>query len=468
MSLALITLAVKFNHSKRTWLVLWEAEVAIQLPPWVVCLYPSSLLTHFNIDVHDIKFVTTDGEERPTPANSTPLVEGDDEGRGSFVYFNQAALYQSSETGFPTLKKARLAGKATTISGAQTVEAAFPPSDCLPDSTSSANPDAPLPSKRSVAAPTANGCKQLFFTRNAPRHRRLCPDLWTNSNPQAIALRIQRRKLVQPVVVLLGALSDSQHTTRVLCEENATVRSQLDTVERDNMGLKWELGELKGLVRDLEDRELEESDMPAVLEQGSGNKNEMGRLGGIHMHTTYRGSGSVGATTNCGMPLLLAPARCYISYPAKCISPSYWTTWTFTLHTRTRMSLFPVPPANMTMLFHNNAKDFAASTPTKLQHIYHPDQQQPPGTQKRCPHQQPPSSLGRPIPGAAQTRVTSTDTGLSISPTTVDFSMTTSSPGSLLLRPERKVLLGNMESLHLGQRMQLEEDVYRKEEGWDL
>ncbi|KAF8869106.1 hypothetical protein BD779DRAFT_1395239, partial [Infundibulicybe gibba] len=43
---------VKFNHSKRTWLVLWEAEVAIQLPPWVVCLYPSSLLTHFNIDVH--------------------------------------------------------------------------------------------------------------------------------------------------------------------------------------------------------------------------------------------------------------------------------------------------------------------------------------------------------------------------------------------------------------------------------
>lgn len=41
----------KFNHSVRTWLVLWEARVVIQLPPWVVLLYPSSLIYHFNIDV---------------------------------------------------------------------------------------------------------------------------------------------------------------------------------------------------------------------------------------------------------------------------------------------------------------------------------------------------------------------------------------------------------------------------------
>lgn len=41
----------KFNHSARTWLVLWEAKVIIQLPPWVVVLYPSSLIYHFNIDI---------------------------------------------------------------------------------------------------------------------------------------------------------------------------------------------------------------------------------------------------------------------------------------------------------------------------------------------------------------------------------------------------------------------------------
>ncbi|KAF8868034.1 hypothetical protein BD779DRAFT_1602716 [Infundibulicybe gibba] len=110
------------------------------------------------------------------------------------------------------------------------------------------------------------------------------------------------------------------------------------------------------------------------------------------------------------------------------------------MSTASSVSLFPVPPANMTMLLHDNAEDLAASTPTKLQQAYHPDQQQPPGTQKRHPHQQPPSSLGRPIPGAAHTRVTSTGTGLSISPTTVDFSMTTGSPGSLFLRPEHELL----------------------------
>lgn len=41
----------EFNHSKRSWLVLWEAGVVVELPPWVVAIYPSSLFYHFNIDV---------------------------------------------------------------------------------------------------------------------------------------------------------------------------------------------------------------------------------------------------------------------------------------------------------------------------------------------------------------------------------------------------------------------------------
>jgi hypothetical protein len=47
----ILFLGTKFNHSMRTWLVLWEARVVIQLPPWVVLLYPSSLIYYFNVDV---------------------------------------------------------------------------------------------------------------------------------------------------------------------------------------------------------------------------------------------------------------------------------------------------------------------------------------------------------------------------------------------------------------------------------
>ena len=63
-------------------------------------------LFYNSLSCADIKFVTTEGEERPTPENSTPIRDGDEEGRGSLVYFNQASMYQSSETGCSTLKEA--------------------------------------------------------------------------------------------------------------------------------------------------------------------------------------------------------------------------------------------------------------------------------------------------------------------------------------------------------------------------
>lgn len=104
-------LGKKFNHAKRSWIVLWEAGMAIQLPPWVMAAYPSSLFSCYNIDVCDIKFVTTDGDERPTPENSTPLEPGDHKGRGSLIFFNQATMYQSSETNHAATKLAGYSGK---------------------------------------------------------------------------------------------------------------------------------------------------------------------------------------------------------------------------------------------------------------------------------------------------------------------------------------------------------------------
>ncbi len=41
----------KFNHHEKAWLVLWEAKLIIELPPGVLIFYPSSLFTHFNVDI---------------------------------------------------------------------------------------------------------------------------------------------------------------------------------------------------------------------------------------------------------------------------------------------------------------------------------------------------------------------------------------------------------------------------------
>lgn len=46
-----ISVPENFDHSKYTWLVIWEAGVAIELPPWTLAIYPSALFYHFNIDV---------------------------------------------------------------------------------------------------------------------------------------------------------------------------------------------------------------------------------------------------------------------------------------------------------------------------------------------------------------------------------------------------------------------------------
>ncbi|KAK7047835.1 hypothetical protein VNI00_006163 [Paramarasmius palmivorus] len=111
-----------FNHKERSWLVIWEAGIVLELPPGVFLLYPSSLFLHFNVDRRN--FVVTEGDH-PTPSNTHPLCNcGDwdashDEkwnnavGRGSMVWFNQATMFQTSELGYPTVKAAKAAGVDT-------------------------------------------------------------------------------------------------------------------------------------------------------------------------------------------------------------------------------------------------------------------------------------------------------------------------------------------------------------------
>lgn len=73
----------------------------------------------------DIKFVSAPEGELPTPANSVALHEADSEGRGSLVFFNQASLFQSSETDSATLAEARRAGRSTTTDYGEDAQAAF-------------------------------------------------------------------------------------------------------------------------------------------------------------------------------------------------------------------------------------------------------------------------------------------------------------------------------------------------------
>ncbi|KAH9835168.1 uncharacterized protein C8Q71DRAFT_764447 [Rhodofomes roseus] len=114
----------KFNSKHRSWLVIWEAGIVIEVPPWTPVIYPSSLFLHFNIDVHDIEFVHTDGSVPEKDKHN--VIEGDECGRGSAVWFNMATMLQTSETGHATLKQAKDARVSTTTDYAVDVEKFFP------------------------------------------------------------------------------------------------------------------------------------------------------------------------------------------------------------------------------------------------------------------------------------------------------------------------------------------------------
>ncbi|KAI0687310.1 hypothetical protein C8Q76DRAFT_803615 [Earliella scabrosa] len=93
-----------FRHKEKAWLVLWEAGLIIKLRPGCLLSYPSSLFTHFNVNIQDCTIVTTENDADPTPDNSTPI--NGVKGCGSVVLFNQATMFQLAKLG-STVKKAK-------------------------------------------------------------------------------------------------------------------------------------------------------------------------------------------------------------------------------------------------------------------------------------------------------------------------------------------------------------------------
>ncbi|THU99055.1 hypothetical protein K435DRAFT_856024 [Dendrothele bispora CBS 962.96] len=126
LGLCMIFVYGHFDHSQKCWLVIWEAGIALELPPGVFLLYPSSLFIHFNIDLKDLPLYTTKNNEPPTRDNLQSLTCDctaeahakdrdwqEASGRGSMVWFNQATMFQSAELGYNTIKQAREAGMNT-------------------------------------------------------------------------------------------------------------------------------------------------------------------------------------------------------------------------------------------------------------------------------------------------------------------------------------------------------------------
>jgi hypothetical protein len=73
----------------------------------------------------DFKFVSAPEAELPTLENSVPLGEGCEEGRGSLVYFNEASMFQSSETGHATLREAVKAGHSGKADYSRDIQRCF-------------------------------------------------------------------------------------------------------------------------------------------------------------------------------------------------------------------------------------------------------------------------------------------------------------------------------------------------------
>ncbi|TFK60674.1 hypothetical protein BDN72DRAFT_904764 [Pluteus cervinus] len=98
-----------FDHKMRSWLVIWDAGIIVEAPPWTALIYPSSLFLHFNIDIQDIDILTLDGDDVPSLDEKEKWQQSSKEGRGSIVFFNQASMFHI-ETGEVTLTEAKAEG----------------------------------------------------------------------------------------------------------------------------------------------------------------------------------------------------------------------------------------------------------------------------------------------------------------------------------------------------------------------
>ncbi|KAG9308130.1 hypothetical protein JVU11DRAFT_12483 [Chiua virens] len=134
-----------FNSKERTWLVIWELRVILELPLGVVLLYPSALFYHFNIDITgmwafflhtftplhsflpDLEVISSEDFLDITKQGKYPKWHSDAQGRGSLVWFNQASMIQAACVGHRCLKEAKEAGVDTATNFQEDAHGFFTP-----------------------------------------------------------------------------------------------------------------------------------------------------------------------------------------------------------------------------------------------------------------------------------------------------------------------------------------------------
>ena len=310
---------------------------------------------------------------------------------------------------------------------------------------------------------------------------------------------------------LLGALSDSQRTVRVLREENSDLRDRLEQLTvavQTNQELRQVCGDLQNecshLRRENNDLKKELIGLRAHSWSGSGGGGGNGVRTPVPRIIAAGSSSSPLARNSISSRIVLQEDQqqqfdnTFIDHGSEVenhhyhhhhhpstSNPGYNThgagsssddniVLPSSSSQKRRLSnsssIFPIPPSNMTLLLHEDAtstlgsicgdhSQYGSSSPA-----LNPSSSSQLKNHVRSLSQSPPISY-RSFAGNVPNTSVTTSVG-SVSPMTASFSMVTGSPGSLFLRPEHEILLGDMESLDLGLQTGDGEITDGKVDGW--
>jgi len=242
-----------------------------------------------------------------------------------------------------------------------------------------------------------------------------------SSHLQSELQLLQERHSVE-TGALLSALADSQRTARVLRDENTQLRDQLQDVED-------RLADALEQIRRLQ--------FTSPPQQTLSISRATNRGLGLGLPDRYNGIG------HSRLQTFLSPdhgSSSEVASSPEPPNPSPGTPYghdtfrdTRSKRISTSSSLFPGPPSNMSMLMHEEGVSTEHSV----------------AFSDRAGSPSPTLVLAK-LNASRHSHKRSTSSAGNISPTTADFSMVTGSPGSLNLRPEHELHLGDMPSLDLG------------------
>ena len=310
---------------------------------------------------------------------------------------------------------------------------------------------------------------------------------------EAEMMREMKEKHGTEMGALLGALSDSQRTVRVLREENSDLRDRLErftaaiqtnqelrrvcedlqsecgSLRKENTDLRKELVGLKGLARG---------------GGGGGGGNTSGIRTPVPKTAMNNSSSSpLGRTFTSRVALEEEYDNTFIDHGSEVVnhrssSPDI-NVFASPSSKKRRLSnsssIFPVPSSNMTLLLHEDTSTLGNITSgnrssTGTDHSHYGFSLPPPSSIAAASSPRIKTharSLSQSSPVSYQNFTGNIPPNSSvISVGSISPSMVTGSPGSLFLRPEHEILLGDMESLDLGVRGDDGDIVDDNVDGW--